>query len=1015
MPSTPCRRNLVDHGNVSSPVERHGNRFLLSFATPKFAVVMLLVGCLLRYPELYRHLLSRNSPEFACCARLIHDAELQLAAERSRPFPKIPDPPSLTVLQLPETLVGQNENHQKIVALVEIRNTRASLPSFIRALAGLVDSIVILDDHSSDGSRVEILKLSTAGSPDVHSRAPVELLINKTGPWVREELADRNILLRYGRAVGGTHFVLPDYDEYFSANCVVDGSLRKGILELLPGESLVLSWAEAWSSLAVQRVLPNDRKMNFLTRRQTIVFADDGIAEYTLETSGARLLDKGADEVVPETSSQKRPSTLHALRCPRSICPAPLRYRGPSTPLSPSVKVKTLPQCYIVELRFLNLDNLLLKAAWYESLGRSLDVRNSATHGKMMDYLYLRRLHDEGNESDGKSIFLEPLDKAWWSGYPFIDAQSLTEVERWRAEDILSWRLLHGDNFANGLRATSRIAFNEMQRSAPLPATTQVTQVCCNGRLVLALDSIALSYLHAFGEGEVLRESILEPLLKSRKSGTAEKTNIEKNDPLMRNDAISSVRNGIAVSPSSFAYTNVGGIEEEDLVATLKLLIFELPDVDIVLLRVRELRFTEGVAMGVATGPALQFLSSLVSGNVRLVETHAGVLGSVAGLAVLGERVFGAMRGEKVEGSPSLERRWLRMIDFAERMQSEVVAENGSLPTIPVARLIFSLNVGRSGSKYLSVLFDVTRRRGMVSLHEPACPENFCSGGGAIRMQDTLLSETFSKRSSVKLGMIRQSIAATAEKAEVTSRSTGVCRMSGDLPLSPVRVVREVSGVTGCTEHTFDDFVYSEMNPNFKSWIYDVVLKSLPMRGYAVDILVLRKYIPAVVRSLYNTGYFRERDGYNWMETAASVNSVLPSLSDSKDSGLDALDKIISYVLNTEALSRMLKKHYSGVARFIDVRSEDIYGDAGAMSLLKQLGLLSSTRVLKVAGVRVDKYVGLARVSVDNSSPRPPSVTTVSECERRVADYLRRCRDAGIQTPFNMTHAHRRPGFVYPL
>ncbi len=138
----------------------------------------------------------------------------------------------------------------------------------------------------------------------------IEVVLNKTGPWVREELRDRDLLLQTGRAIGGTHFVLLDYDEYFSANCVTNGLLRERISALQPGQSLFVPWVEMWKSANLHRVLPTDREMNFLVRRQTVIFADDRKVQYSRSSTNARTLGGGS-------------ATIHALRCPRQICPRP--------------------------------------------------------------------------------------------------------------------------------------------------------------------------------------------------------------------------------------------------------------------------------------------------------------------------------------------------------------------------------------------------------------------------------------------------------------------------------------------------------------------------------------------------------------------------------------------------------------------------------------------------------------------------------------------------------------------
>lgn len=950
-------------------------------------------------------------------SRLVHDLELQLAATTSRPFTAIANVPFVQALQLSDTIRGQSEERQKLVALVEIRNARNTLSSFLSALSAIVDSIVVLDDYSTDGSRIEVMELSSTPLRVTIPPASVELLLNKTGSWIREELFDRNILLRYGRAIGGTHFILPDYDEYLSSNCVIDGSLRRAIFALVPGESLALSWAEAWKSLAVQRVLTSDRSMNFLIRRQTIIFADDGVAEYSMESSGARLLSDDVTSEAQNGTAGRRKSTLHVLRCPRSLCPAPIRYKGSSTPLSSRMTVKTLPACNIVELRFLNTANVLLKAAWYESLGRSLGAQDSVTRGKMMDYLPLGDLSGK-NDDEKDVITLERLNSTWWSGYPFFDEIPHVSIEQWRAKDILNWRAMHGDNFLCGLPATSYIALNSLAKAVTYPLATQVMNTDRKGLFVVALDRMAVSVLIAFGGGVAANASPRDGVWTRDPRSKVRGQKVGLRHEEWRTHTSGLVRRAVNMSSISFAYCDAEGVSEAHLAVTLVMLMHELADINFVALVLRDSAAGEvGARFKYAPGgpkqaPWLQSLASRAGGNLRYISAPVGLLGSVAGLSLLDERLFGSRLSYTGDRRRNETAGWDTLIEFAENFHKAGTARRYVSYKIPVARLLFSLNAGRSGSKYVSSLISSTRKRGLVSLHEPACPDNFCSGGGALRMQDTYLSDSYASRQSMKLQMVRRSIAASKEKCEVKSRA-----FKNDTEMIDANALRralfEWNGVMGGVKYIFEDFLYAETNPNFKSWIYDVIFDTMPGRGYAVDVIVLRKYIPAVVKSLYNTGYFNDRDGYNWMETSASVNAVFPSLSDRNDSGLDAYDKLTSYLLNAEVLFRILMKRYAGIARFIECRSEDIYTKSGGLSFLRGLNLSVSSAAVGVAGVRSDKYDDVVRTRMRHDSLRKAPTTTVAECERRVSDYMRKCREAGIQLPTNMTHAQPWPGFAY--
>jgi hypothetical protein len=274
-------------------------------------------------------------------------------------------------------------------------------------------------------------------------------------------------------------------------------------------------------------------------------------------------------------------------------------------------------------------------------------------------------------------------------------------------------------------------------------------------------------------------------------------------------------------------------------------------------------------------------------------------------------------------------------------------------------------------------------------------------------MQDRKLNDSYVERHSVKTVMIRTAVANVLQSssAPVASKSLLRCRSEHVFPEAENDVM-EVNYISGCTMHSFEDLVYSETNPNFKSWFYDVVLDTMPREGYAVDVIVLRKYIPATVKSLMKTGYFTSREGYNWMETANGVNSLIRPLG--PDLSLDAYDKMISYVINAEAVSRRIMERYNGSARFFEVRSETIYTKEGALGFVRALGFVPSLRTMRIAGTRIDKYENRER----DRGGRKRSVT-LAACERRVRSYLERCAAAGIELPPSMSHLQGVPGFAY--
>eukprot|EP00171_Calliarthron_tuberculosum_P011845 IDg11845t1 len=259
----------------------------------------------------------------------------------------------------------------RVIALVELRNVATAAHDFLSALAPFVDGVVALDDHSDDGTRTVLLERCASMG---HAVCKLDLLLNKTGTWTRQELRDRMLLLRAGRRVGGTHFYPARLRRAFSLPPVVP------------------LYATLYAHFPPAPAL---------------VFADDSKVTYEGGASGARLLGKSHN------------ASIHALRCPRTVCPRPPRYAGPRTPLSSDARVRVAPRtCRVLEARFLHVANAQLKAAWYEALGRTSGAPSSTTRGKMLDVLYPR------TRQRTAAVALERVDVGWLSSRAVRAARS---------------------------------------------------------------------------------------------------------------------------------------------------------------------------------------------------------------------------------------------------------------------------------------------------------------------------------------------------------------------------------------------------------------------------------------------------------------------------------------------------------------------------------------------------------------------------------------------------------------
>jgi FkbM family methyltransferase len=277
----------------------------------------------------------------------------------------------------------------KIVALLPGHNDARFLPNCLRAIACYADAVVYLDDASDDNS-IEIVQ-------SLAKECRVEQIITKSS-WVRNPAADRNILLQAGREIGGTHFILLDADEMFTANCMQDNKIRLHILSLKEGESLILNWVQLWRSLDFYRFDNSVWTWNY----KDFAFCDDGVCSYA-------------------------PGFLHEKRTPNDL-------KG----------MRWVIQGYnygVLHFQFVNWENLLIKQAWYRCMERIHDPQRS-----------VQQLNEQyGQSKDETNLGLLPAPVTWFEGYSFFDRSVFAQKELWRENDVMKWFATYGIEYFIGL------------------------------------------------------------------------------------------------------------------------------------------------------------------------------------------------------------------------------------------------------------------------------------------------------------------------------------------------------------------------------------------------------------------------------------------------------------------------------------------------------------------------------------------------------------------------------------
>ena len=194
--------------------------------------------------------------------------------------------------------------------------------------------------------------------------------------WDRDEPADRNRLLALGREIGGTHFIMLDADEILTANLLKRDVLKKKILNLAPGEHIVLRWIHLWRS-------PNQYRTDGVKgdgRFKAFIFCDEGKATYP---------DK---------------SIIHT----------------PRVPLREGKQRKLKGNFGVLHFSHVNWGNLETKMKWYQRMERIYFP------DKPIKEIVKRYGHNE----DETGLVVKPCPKEWYEcGYPPLDPAMFADPE----------------------------------------------------------------------------------------------------------------------------------------------------------------------------------------------------------------------------------------------------------------------------------------------------------------------------------------------------------------------------------------------------------------------------------------------------------------------------------------------------------------------------------------------------------------------------------------------------------
>lgn len=206
---------------------------------------------------------------------------------------------------------------------------------------------------------------------------------------------------------------------------------------------------------------------------------------------------------------------------------------------------------------------------------------------------------------------------------------------------------------------------------------------------------------------------------------------------------------------------------------------------------------------------------------------------------------------------------------------------------------------------------------------------------------------------------------------------------------------------------------YSLTCPNFKTKLWDVMMQAILAACPAcpIKVVVLRRYLPAVTRSLANIGWSAEPDPRSclWCRTSNWVNSFVRAPA--SDKKMTQLERLTSYVVSTEAFAQEFAGRFKELpnVEIIEVRTEELFTDSDvAFQLLARLGLTPTNLTRAVAsGAVLDKFCQDGKFA-------PKKTVTLNEAEAAARKYLMACAAKGIQMPPHLEETMTPfPGFDY--
>lgn len=260
-------------------------------------------------------------------------------------------------------------------------------------------------------------------------------------------------------------------------------------------------------------------------------------------------------------------------------------------------------------------------------------------------------------------------------------------------------------------------------------------------------------------------------------------------------------------------------------------------------------------------------------------------------------------------------------------------------------RLIFCINSGRAGSRYLAELLGTAEE--VTSFHEAEPLMN----GPYLQMIN------------------KMPFTGSADKRRIKCKA--IKKILDGLPAGQI---------------------YCETNHMFIKTFYDIVLKEFKN----VEVIILRRELSQVLKSFIELGYFSSKNTAwpDWMSSPNAQTRAINCID--KDENLDQYDVCIAYLLDIEARARRFQREYPQV-RIYEVRLESLCHYPNVVTFFEKLKITPTGKTREITGKVLN--------SRKEAKMRYANLSEIEYCEERIREYIKKAVLLGIDVPKNIVSA----------